>query len=376
MKKLLIDVLIALTPALAWAGDQGVTPAEIRLGASQVLSGPLGSQTREYGAGARLYFDHVNKQGGVYGRTISYKTVDDGFDVKVSVENTRKLIEDDKVFMIFNNTGTGHVAAILPLLAQTRTIDFGPVTGATSLRDKFNQHLFHVRASYANEARKMASQMRQIGITRIVAFYQDDVFGKTLLNEIRQAMAAEKLAIAAEVKVDPNKPDFAAAARAAEAAQPQAVVMGTAGTTFPLFVKAMRETSARPSFYGFSVASLDVLNKDLGPAAQGIILAQIMPSLRSTSIPVVAEYLSLLRERAPEAVPSASQFDGFVHAKVLVEGFQRAGRNLGTESFIKAMEASGEIAFGRFTAQYSPQSHSGSSYVELAIIDGSGRLRY
>lgn len=376
MKMLLGGLALAFAAMPTWAGDEGVTAAEIRLGASQVLSGPLGSQTKEYGVGSQLYFDHVNAQGGVHGRKISYKTLDDGFDVKRAVENTRKLVDEDKVFLIYNPTGTAQVAAALPFLGERKTIVFAPVTGATSMRENYNRYLFHVRASYANEARKIVSQLKNMGITRVVAFYQDDGLGKTLTNEVRRAMAQEQMALAAEVKIDPAKPDFKAAAKAAEAAQPQAVIMGTAGTTFPSFVKAMRETSARPGYYGFSVASLDVLTKELGPGAQGIVLAQVMPSLKNTSIPVVAEYLKLLRERAPEAPPSASQFDGFVQAKLLVEGLQRAGRNLTTESFVKAMESSREIAYGRFTAQYSPEAHNGSSYVELAIIDGSGQLRY
>lgn len=372
----LLAAMALLAGAAAWAGDDGVTATEIRLGASQVLSGPLGSQTKEYGVGSQLYFDHVNAQGGVHGRKISYRTVDDGFDVKRAVENTRKLVDEDKVFLIYNNTGTAQVAASLPFLVERKTIVFAPVTGATSLRENYNRYLFHVRASYANEARKIASQLKNTGITRVVAFYQDDGLGKTLLNEVRKAMAQEQLALAAEVRIDPAKPDFKAAAQAAEAAQPQAVIMGTAGTTFPNFVKAMRETAARPGYYGFSVTSLDLLTKELGPAAQGIVLAQVMPSLKNTSVPAVAEYLKLLRERAPEAAPSATQFDGFLQAKMLVEGLQRAGRNLTTEAFIKAMESSREIAYGRFTAQYSPESHNGSSYVELAIIDATGQLRY
>lgn len=129
-------------------------------------------------------------------------------------------------------------------------------------------------------------------------------------------------------------------------------------------------------FYGFSVASLDGINKALKDKARGIVLAQIMPSLRNNTIPVVGEYLQALKAKDPAATPSASQFEGFVHARLLVEGLRRAGRDLSTESFIRTMESAGEIAFGRFTARYTPQSHNGSSYVELAIIDSDGNLRY
>lgn len=372
-----LALTLAFTAATtAWAADRGVTPTEIKLGASAVLSGPLGPQTAEYGAGSRLYFDAVNAAGGIHGRKISYTTLDDGFDVKRAVENTRKLIDEDGVFMVYNNSGTAHTAAILPQLEASKTIAFGPITGASVFRDKFHPYLFHVRASYANEATRLVSQLRQTGITRVAVFYQDDAFGKALLGELQKAAAAENLSFVAETRVDPKAPDFKAAAAATEKAQPQAVILGTAGTTFTNYIKAVLQTSAKPGFYGFSVASLDVINRELKDQARGIVLAQIMPSLRNSTIPVVAEYQRLLRERAPEAVPSASQFEGFVHAKLLVEGLRRAGPKLSTESFIKAMEGAGEISFGRFVAKYSPQSHNGSNYVELAIVDNAGQLRY
>lgn len=360
----------------AHANDAGITPTEIKLGASAVLSGPLGPQTVQYGEGSRLLFDAVNASGGVHGRKISYVTLDDGFDPKRAVENTQKLLADNKIFMVFNSTGTAQTAAVLPLLKESKTILFGPVTGASALRDNFNPYVFHVRAGYASESVRILSQLKQTGVTRVAFFYQDDGLGKALLAEVKKASVAENLPLVAEIRLDPAAPDLAAAAAATAQANPQAVIVGTAGLNFPNYIKAVQATTARPGFYGFSVASLDGINRELKDKARGIVLAQIMPSLRNTTIPVVAEYLKLLAAKSPDAQPSASQFEGFVHARLLVEGLKRTGRDLNTASFIKAMEGAGEIAFGRFTAQYSPKSHNGSSYVELAIIDAEGRLRY
>lgn len=373
---LALTVGMGLGSGLANAGDAGVTATEIRLGTSAVLSGPLGPQTLQYGEGARLLFDSINARGGIHGRRITLTALDDAFDVARAVENTKRLVEQDKVFLLFNSTGTAHVAAVLPYLAEKQTILFGPVTGASNLRDQYHRMLFHVRAGYANEAAKILSQLRQIGVTRVAAFYQDDAFGKALLAEVRRSSEAEKLPLVAEIPLDPAKPDFAAAAAATAKASPQAVIIGSAGTTFTQYVAAVQATSARPVFYGFSVASLDGINKALKDKARGIVLAQIMPSLRNNTIPVVGEYLQALKAKDPAATPSASQFEGFVHARLLVEGLRRADRDLSTESFIRTMESAGEIAFGRFTARYTPQSHNGSSYVELAIIDSDGNLRY
>ncbi|MDH4418818.1 MAG: hypothetical protein QE485_16535 [Acidovorax sp.] len=102
---------------------------------------------------------------------------------------------------------------------------------------------------------------------------------------------------------------FAAAACATEAAQPQAVIVATAGTTFTSYIKAVQSTAALPTYYGFSVASMDVIHRELKDKARGIILAQIMPSLRNTTVPAVAEYLALLRANllAPSLRPRSSR---------------------------------------------------------------------
>lgn len=371
---------LALT-ACAWSAhavDAGVTDTEIRLGASAVLSGPLGPQTAEYGAGSRLYFDAVNQNGGIHGRKISYTTLDDAFDVKQAVENTRKLLQEQPVFMIYNNTGTGHTAAILPLAAETKTVVFSPVTGAAPLRENFNRYLFHVRASYADEARYIQTQLKQMGIQRVALFYQDDAFGKALQAEVAKAAAASGVTLVAEVTINPKEPDFKAAAQALAKADPQAVIMGTGGTTFTEAVKAVRQhTASRPSFYGFSVAGFGVIKKELGDGARGIVLAQVFPAMNQTSTAVVADYLRLLKLKDPEAKPSAPQFEGFVQARMLVEGLKRAGRNLTSDSFIAAMEGMGEFALsGKFVTKYGPKNHNGANYVELAIVDQQGNLRY
>jgi branched-chain amino acid transport system substrate-binding protein len=358
------------------AADRGVTASEIRLGASVVLSGPLGPQTADFGEGSRLYFDAVNAAGGVHGRKIVYTTLDDGFDVKRAVDNTRKLIDEQGVFIIYNSTGTAQTAAILPLAEESRTVIFGPVTGATAFRQKVNPYLFHVRASYADEARRIVSHLQETSVSRVAVVYQDDGLGKTLLTELQQAAAVAKISINVEVKLDPKATDYPGAAAAIERAQPQVVLLGIAGSTLTDFIKATLQTSLRPTFYGFSIANVDLIRRDLKEQGRGIVLAQIMPPLRNTTIPVVAEYHRTLRAKNPSAVPSAFQLEGFIHAKLLVEGLRRAGRNLSTASFIKAMEDAGEINFGRFAARYSPSSHNGSSYVELAIVDASGQLRY
>jgi ABC-type branched-subunit amino acid transport system substrate-binding protein len=193
---------------------------------------------------------------------------------------------------------------------------------------------------------------------------------------VQKAAAARQLDLVAQVALDPKQPAFDRAAETIAKAGPQALILCTAGSTFTGALKALSATPARPAVYGFSVVSVDQVNKELGSASRGIVLAQIMPSLANGANPAVSEYLALVRAKGGNAKPTTTQFEGFMHARVLVEGLKRAGRNLTTETLVQALESGSEIAFGKFAVRYTPQAHSGSSYVELAIVDADGRLRY
>ena len=290
--KFLLVASCGLLVSPAIAGDRGITPTEIRVGGSVALSGPLGPQTSEYVAGARSFFDNLNKNGGVHGRKIRYLTVDDGFDIQKSVSNTRQLIDSNDVFLVFMNSGTAQTLAILPLAEQSKTIVFGPITGASVLRRKYNRYLFNVRASYADEARYMLAQIKEVGLKRVALLYQDDSAGKALLSAVKSAAAAASVTIDVEVEIDLKQQNFDQAAELLRAGSPQAVIMCAAGTTFPKFVKAVLAKGDRPVFYGFSVAGLDVINQELGRDARGIILAQVMPSLKNAAVPIVTQYLA------------------------------------------------------------------------------------
>ena len=121
MRRLALLAALALAP-IGLAGssaEPGVTPTTILLGGTVPLSGEA-SAFGSVGPGAKAYFDYVNAKGGVNGRKILYRYYDDGYDPGQTVQLTRKLVEQDKVFAIFNSVGTAPNAAIQPYLNQLR----------------------------------------------------------------------------------------------------------------------------------------------------------------------------------------------------------------------------------------------------------------
>ena len=116
---LLVALALASTAGAASTADPGITAKRILLGGTVPLSGEA-SAFGSVGPGAKAYFDYVNAKGGVNGRRIEYRYYDDGYDPVQTVQLTRKLVEQDKVFAIFNSVGTANNAAIQPYLNERK----------------------------------------------------------------------------------------------------------------------------------------------------------------------------------------------------------------------------------------------------------------
>jgi branched-chain amino acid transport system substrate-binding protein len=154
--------------------ETGVIKDAILLGQSVALTGAaaqLGIQMRN---GMKAYFDYVNEHGGVHGRKIELITLDDGYEPTRTVPNTKKLIEERKVFALIGYVGTPTSVPAVPVFTEAKVPFIGPFTGAESLRVPFNRYIFHIRASYFDETEK-------IGMARTKASYSF----RTMRTEIR-----------------------------------------------------------------------------------------------------------------------------------------------------------------------------------------------
>src|SRR5512146_302620 len=200
--------------ALLFAGSalaQGVTESEVVLGQSAAMTGPAGQLGKDMRTGAMLYFDHVNAHGGVNGRRIVLKTLDDGYEPPRAVANTRKLIDEDKVFALFGYVGTPTSMAALPVFTQAKVPFVGAFTGAEGLRNPVNPYVFNVRASYFDETEAIVRHLTAMSIDRIAIFYQNDAYGQAGLAGVERAMKKRNLQLVARATVERNTVDVAKA---------------------------------------------------------------------------------------------------------------------------------------------------------------------
>jgi ABC-type branched-subunit amino acid transport system substrate-binding protein len=367
------NLALVLAAALSQAAlAQGVTNDRVLLGQAAVFSGPaaqLGIQMRN---GIKAYFDHVNEKGGVHGRRLELVSEDDFYEASRAPAASRKLIEEHKVFALLGYVGTPTGVVHLPVVTQAKVPLVGMFTGAEALRVPFNRYVFHVRASYYDETEAIVEQVASTGGRNIAVFYQDDAYGQAGLKGVEIAMAKRKMKIAALGTVERNTIKVENAVKSIHAAKPDAVVMISAYTSCAEFIRQMKRAGSAATFYNVSFVGSKALADALGKDGTGVAISQVVPFPWGTAVPVVKEYQQLAK-KAGFTDYNFSAIEGFLVAKVMVEGLRRTGRDLTREKFIDTMEKL-DVDLGGFYVTYSPKSHTGSKFVDLTIIGREGKF--
>jgi ABC-type branched-subunit amino acid transport system substrate-binding protein len=370
MRRILISLLALAASGIAAA--QGVTDTQILLGQSVALTGPAAQLGLDMQAGSKLYFDYVNAHGGVNGRKIVVKTLDDGYDPVRAKANTQKLINEDKVFALFGYVGTPTSAASMPIFTEAKVPFVGPFTGAESLRTPVNRYIFNVRASYFDETEAIVQHLTAMSVDKIAIFYQNDAYGQAGLEGVERAMKKRNLQLVAKGTVERNTVDVKAAVATMSKVQPQAIIMIGAYKACAQFIKDMKARNLNPTFWNVSFVGSKALAKELDREGRGVQISQVVPFPWDPTIQVVKEYRKLTDEAKGEV--GFGTLEGFIAAKVMVEGLRRAGKRLDRDGFVRAMETLDPYDTGGFKVSFAPDNHSGSKFVDLTIISRDQRF--
>ncbi len=363
--KLCLSLAFALPLSSAWA--------QIKIGQTVGLTGPVSGTVKEAVAGAKLYIDSINAKGGVLGERIDLMTLDDQFDVKQAAENARILIEEKKVIALFLNRGTPHTEAIMPLLAKYGVPLIAPSTGATLLHKPINRYIFNVRTSYQREVEKLIDHLYTVKTDRIALVHVDDTFGADALAGAEAAFAKNKITPVAVVKADRNKPDFASIVPALIKANPQTILWVASGTAVSEGIKALRTAGSTSAVATLSNNASEGFIKSLGAHGEGVIVTQVFPAERALNYAMVREAQGLAKAAKQNLSPA--MLEGFAGAKVLVEGLRRAGKNPTSERLITALNGMNRFDLGGLVVGYSAGDHTGLDFADLSIIGRDGKFR-
>ena len=347
---------------------------KIVLGQSAAFTGPAAQLGIQFYQGAKVYFDQLNARGGVGKRLIEIRNLDDGYEPDRCAENTRKLIADD-VFALFGYIGTPTSLVALPLATRSRVPFIAPFTGAMALREPFNKYAFHVRASYNDETALIVKQLTSLGLKKIAVFYQNDAYGQAGLDGTTLALAALGLKPVAQATVERNSVDVGKAVKTLVAAAPDAVVQISAYKSCAAFIREARKAGYGGTFYNVSFVGTQALADALGKEGAGVVVSQVMPSPYNAARAIAREFTDAVKVAGKDVQVNFSSMEGYVSARLFAEGLKRAGAKPGREALISGLEAIGSQSIGGFSVSFGPNDHVASSFVELSMLTGDGRVR-
>lgn len=381
--------LARFTLALAIAAAGGAAPAqvpdgEVTFGMVAPLTGPAKELGRAVRTGFEVAFAAANEAGGVHGRQLKLVSADDAGEPARALAAARELVEKRGVFAMVGNVGSTGAPQVAAYANEKRVLLFGAVTGTAALRQRPpDRYVFNFRASYAEETAAIVRylvEVKRIAPARIAVFAQDDALGEAGFDGFARALRKHGAdpGKAVRVKYRRNTTDVEAAARTVQRAAKDlgAVVMIAGYKPAARFIEKLREARVRLVFANISEVGGNELAEELAQLgsgyADGVVVTQVVPIPTSSATPVL-RYRQQLAKYAPGEKPGFMSLEGWLAAQVLVEGLQRAGRELATERLVEALEQVRSLDVGIGTAlAFGPSEHQASHLVWGTVLDGKG----
>ena len=369
----LTSVVCALSGGQTFAGD-GVFKDKIVFGQVAALDGPAHALGEGMRQGILAAFGQANGVGGVHGRKLELISVVDGYEPEKTIEATKEILAEDKVFALVGMVGTPTSKAGQPIATEAKVPFIGAFTGAEFLRRPYNRYVVNVRSSYFQETEAWIEHLSQdLGITKIAILYQDDAFGLAGLEGVKLAMAKRGMSLAATCSFKRNTTAVKSALLDIIKAQPQAVV--TVGPYKPVaeFIKLARQAHLDAVFVAISFVGSDALAQELGAEGAGVIVTQVVPCPWDTSLPVVATYQTALT--AENGKPGFISLEGYLVGRLVVQVLERLSGEPTREAFLDVIAKNGNFDLGGVKLSYGPDKNQGMDEVFFTILQADGSFK-
>lgn len=375
---LLAFVALATTASLSTAQQQGVSKTEIVIGTIQDLSGPLAGYGKQARNGMQLRVDEVNEQGGVNGRKLTLLVEDSGYDPKKAVLAAQKLVNQDKIFIMAGHIGTAQNNAAMPVQFEKNIINYMPLTAAREMYEPVNRLKFAMLSSYYEQMHLMLPKMvKDKNVKKVCVIYQDDEFGLEVLRGAEAGLKTIPMEMTEKTSFKRGATDFSSQVAKMKSAGCDLVVLGTIIRETIGTIAESRKNGFNPVFFGSVAAYTDLIHRLGGKAMDGMYATMSWqnPYLDEASQPIrfwANKYKTKFNED-----PAVFSVYGYTIIDNLVRAAQKAGTNLTTDSFIKAMDSMSVPSdfFGGPPTSYTPTKHLGSDMQRLSQIqDGKWKV--
>ena len=351
--------------------SQGVTKTEITLGSIQDLSGPLAGFGKQLRNGMMLRVNEVNEQGGVNGRKLNLLVEDSGYDPKKAVLAAQKLVNQNKIFMMVGHLGTAQNLAAMPVQFEKNVINFFPVTAAREMYEPFHKLKYAFAATYYDQMKAATPKLvKEKKAQKVCSMYQDDEFGLEVQRGAEDGLKAIGMTMVEKTTFKRGATDFSSQMSKLKAAECDMVVLGTIIRETIGGIDTARKLGFNPIFLGSSAAYTDLIHKLGGKAMDGLYATMTVqnPYLDDASQPI--RFWATKYKTAFNEDPAVFSVYGYLAIDSFIRVAQKAGTNLSTDSFIKAMDTM-EIPrdiFGSAVQKFGPQKRLGSNLSRLSQL--------
>ena len=363
-------VLFFATAAAPLTGGAAQTTEPIILGQSCALSGPAKDLGTEMRSGLLAAFGLINDRGGVRGRQIYLKSLDDGYEPDQAVRNTLKLITEDDVFLLIGEIGTPTSKAVVPIIEEYRIPFFAPFSGAELLRTPFRDYVINVRASYYQEMETLVDYLiNDRRFSKIACFYQNDSYGSAGLQGIELALEKRGMRLVSKGTYERNTLAVMGGMKDIYRADPEAVVLVGAYQACAEFIKLSKtKISGDLTFCNISFVGSESLKDALGAYGEDVIISQVVPDPADPSIPLIEEYMQSMRVYQHGEALGYTSLEGYIAGRLFAEIAGAVTGDLTRESFISTMQTVGSFNLGGLQLTFGPHDHQGLDTIYLTTI--------
>jgi len=367
----LIAASLAMASTAAMAQSQGVSKNELVIGSIQDLSGPLAGFGKQVRFGMMLRVDEANEQGGINGRKIRLMVEDSGYEPRRAVLAAQKLVNQDKIFAMVGHIGTAQNMAAMPVQFQKNVINFFPVTAAREMYEPFHKLKYSFAATYYDQMRVAVPKLaKEKNAKKVCTMYQDDEFGLEVFRGAEAGLKTMGMQFTEVTTYKRGATDFSSQMQKLASSQCDMVVMGTIIRETIGGIATARRLGFNPTFVGSSAAYTDLIHKLGGPAMNGFYATMTVqnPYTDEASQPIrfwANKYKTKFNED-----PTVFSVYGYSLVDSFLRGASKAGANLTTESFIKAMDTMviPPDIFGSSEMTFSPTKRLGSDATRLSQL--------
>ena len=366
----------AALPARAAVGPPvpGVDRDTLVVGQDITLANGRNAYGQEVQSGIKAMLDELNRQGGVHGRRVVLRTLDDDNQGDKAEGNARRLI-DDGVFVLFGSIEGGPSTAVMRVAVQRQVPFFGPIAGSPELRRPHQPLVFPVRAEHRDEFRALVQHAVSLGYQRVGLFHANSGTGKLHLESVQIVSREARAEVVSAVPFDGNITDEQLDAVVRQLAQQRTQVMLNHGSpaVYARLVRRAAQQGLRTRFMAVNSGSSQIAAA-LGPLAHGMVFAQVVPNPWSGKTALAREYQGAFGRAFPGREFSYGSLEGYATARALAAALERAGPQPTRTGFVNALEAGPEIDLGGMRLSYRPGGHRGSAFVDLSMVNREGRF--